>query len=161
MHEIAGQAAVDKRHLDFFDLYIGQADKAVEAIDPGLKGVERLLVFGRAEALGHLVIVTGAQIGVTGRGAEIAGFKFFRIGAHPVGDRDAGIEPGAVVIRRLAFEQGTDLVQLTDFGAAIGGRTDHIDKGRRPAVVAGKIHEIRRIFFFSHDRSLSGVRGCL
>ena len=44
------------------------------------------------------------------------------VAAHLVGDRDAGVEPGLVVLGALALEQAPDLVQLADVGAAIARR---------------------------------------
>ena len=42
--------------------------------------------------------------------------------AHLVGDAQAGLEPGLVVLGALAFQQPADLVQLADVGAAVGPR---------------------------------------
>ena len=46
-------------------------------------------------------------------GAEMLGMA-----AHLVGDLDAGVEPGLVVLAALAVEHAADLVQLADVGAA-------------------------------------------
>ena len=62
VHEIARQVLAFERHLDDLDLHVGQPGKVVKAVDRGAIGVERLLVLRRAEALAHLVIMTGAQI---------------------------------------------------------------------------------------------------
>jgi hypothetical protein len=66
------------------------------------------------------------------------------VAAHLAGDLDAGLEPGLVVLGALAFQQASDLVQLADVGAAVGAAAEHVDEGCRPAVVAGKVHEVFR-----------------
>ena len=66
VHEVAGQAAALERHFDDLDLDVGELRVAVEAVHALAVDGERLLVLGRAEALGHLVVVARAQVGVRG-----------------------------------------------------------------------------------------------
>jgi hypothetical protein len=71
--------------------------------------------------------------------------------AHLVGDRDTRVEPGLIVLGVLACERASDLVQLADVGAAVACASEHVDEGRRPPVVAGKVHEIfRRLLHWGH-----------
>ena len=64
--------------------------------------------------------------------------------AHRVGNRDTGVEPGFVILAAFAFEHAADLVQLADIDAAERRGAQHVHKSRRPAVIAGKVHEIFR-----------------
>src|SRR5262249_40020201 len=47
-------------------------------------------------------------------------------------------------LRAFARERPSDLVQLADVGAAVARAAEHVDEGRRPPVVTGKVHEIFR-----------------
>src|SRR5262245_12692234 len=159
MHEIARQAPAFERHLDDLDLDVGELDKTVEAIDRNAIGVERLLVLGRAEAFAHLIIMTGAQMEGRRRHRVARRAEALAVRAHLVGDRHAGVEPGLVVVARLALEQASDLVQLADVGAAIAAAAEHVDEGRRPPVVAREIHEIFRRLRHGLLLALSAGRG--
>ncbi len=144
MNEIARQALALERHLDDLDLDVGVGDELVEAVDRGAIGVERLSVLRGAEALAHLVVMTGAQI-EAGGGDRMARLReALGVGAHLAGDRDTGVEPGLVVLGLLALEQAPDLVQLADIGAAVAAAAEHVHERRRPAVVAGEVHEVFR-----------------
>src|SRR5499427_11051341 len=144
MNEIAGQAFAFERHLDDVDLDVRERREAVEAIDRGAIGIERRFVLRGAKAFAHLIVVTSAQI--EGRGGDrMAGCgEALGVAAHFVGDRNAGVEPSLVVLGGFARERPSDLVQLADVGAAIARAAEHVDEGRRPSVVAGKVHEIFR-----------------
>ena len=61
-HEIARQLLAFERHVDDFDLRARQRDELMKAVDGLAVGLERARILRRAEALAHLVIVTGAQM---------------------------------------------------------------------------------------------------
>ena len=150
VHEITGQAAVLERHFDDVDLDVGQLGVAMKAFDARAESIERLLVLGRAEAFRHLVVVARAQVGMGGGKPVLVLVEFLRVRTHPFGDFHAGVEPRLVVLRGLSLQQRADLVQLANIGAAVRPRAQHVDKPGRPAVVAGKVHEIGWIFLLSH-----------
>src|SRR6266702_3775047 len=116
----------------------------MKAIDRDAIGRERRLVLRGAKALAHLIIVTGAQIEGRGGNRMSRRGEALGTGAYLVGDRDAGVEPSLVVLGVLVRERASDLVQLANVGAAVACATEHVDEGRRPPVVAGKVHEIFR-----------------
>jgi hypothetical protein len=116
----------------------------VKAIDRGAIDVECLLVLRRAEALAHLIIMTGAQIEGGGGDGMVRRAETLGVRAHLVRDGDAGVEPSLVVLGVLALQQASDLVQFADIGAAIACAPQHVDEGRRPPVVARKVHEVFR-----------------
>src|SRR5262249_11561906 len=144
MNEIAGQAFAFKRHLDDVDLDVRERREAVEAIDRGAVGIERRFVLRGAKAFAHLIIVTSAQIEGRGRDRMAGCGEALGVAAHFVADLDAGVEPGCVVLGVFARERPSDFVQLVEVGAAVGCAAEHVDEGRRPSVVAGKVHEIFR-----------------
>src|SRR5262247_393066 len=144
MNEIARQTFAFKRHLDDLDLDVGEGGESVEAIDRRAIGVERRFVLRSTKALAHLIIVTRAQIEGRGRDRMARCGEALGVAAYLVGDLDAGVEPGLVVLGVFAGEQASDLVQLADVGAAVAGAAEHVDEGRRPPVVARKVHEIFR-----------------
>ena len=144
MNEIPRQVLAFERHLDDLDLDVGEPGELVEAIDRGAISVERLGVLGCAETLAHLIVVTGAQIEGCGRDRMARCAEALAVGAHLVGHLNEGVEPGLVILGALAREQTSDLVQLADVGAAIASAAEHVDEGRRPPVVAGKVHEVFR-----------------
>src|SRR6516225_870538 len=144
MNEIPGQAFAFERHLDDLDLDVGEDGESVEAIDRGAIDVERRFVLRGTKAFAHLIIVTRAQIESRGRDPMAGRGEALGVAAHFVGDVDAGVEPSLVVLRAFACERPSDLVQLADVGAAVARAAEHVDEGRRPPVVAGKVHEIFR-----------------
>src|SRR6516165_758324 len=144
MNEIAWQAFAFERHLDDVDLDVRERREAVEAIDRGAVGSERRFVLRGAKAFAHLIVVTSAQIEGRGRDRMAGCGEAVGVAAHFVGDLDAGVEPGCVVLGVFARERPSDLVQLANVGAAVGCAAEHVDEGRRPSVVAGKVHEIFR-----------------
>ena len=144
--EIAGQFFAIKRHVDDLDLTSGQRDELMKAIDGFAVGVERAGILRRAETLAHLIIMTGAQIERRRRNRMPRGAEFFGVAAHRVGDLNAGVEPRLVVVVAFAFEQAADPVQLADVDAAERRRAQHVHERRRPAVIAGKVHEVFRRF---------------
>jgi hypothetical protein len=140
--EVAGEPSAVEGHLDSLDIEIGELGVALKTLHRGAIDRERLLVLRRAEALRHLVVVARAQVRVRGRMAVAGRLETFGVRAHAVSDFGACLEPCFVVLRRLAFQQPSDLVQLPDIGAAIGRRSEHVDERRRPPVVTGEIHEV-------------------
>ena len=143
-HEIARQLFALERHIDDFDFRARQRDELVEALDCGAIGVERALVLRRAEALAHLIIMTGAQIERRRGNRMILGAEFLGAAAHDVGDLHAGIEPRLVIVAAFAFEHAADLVQFAHVDAAERRRAQHVHERRRPAVIAGEVHEVFR-----------------
>src|SRR6516165_2073569 len=144
MNEIPGQAFAFERHLDDLDLDVGEDGESVEAIDRSAIDVERRFVLRGTKAFAHLIIVTRAQIESRGRDPMAGRGEALGVAAHFVGDVDAGVEPSLVVLRAFACERPSDLVQLADVGAAVARAAEHVDEGRRPPVVAGKVHEMFR-----------------
>ena len=150
-HEIAGKVPALEGDLHDLDPHVAQGRMAVEAVDARAEDVEGRLVLRGAEPLGHLVVLAGAEVGVR-RGDGVARFfEPLRMSAHAVGDRDAGVEPRLVVVGRLVLQHAADLVELADFGGAVGGQAHHVEECRRPAVISGEVHEVRR--FFGHEIS--------
>src|SRR5215469_8530190 len=144
MNEIPWQAFAFERHLDALDLDGGERGESMKAIDRGAIGLERGLVLRGPEALAHLIIVTRAQIKGRGGDRMVRCGEALGVAAHLVGDLNASVEPGFVVLGGFARERPPDLVQLADVDAAVGRAAEHVDEGRRPPVVAGKVHEIFR-----------------
>ena len=87
MNEISRQVLAFERHLDDLDLDVGEPGELVKAIDRGAIDVERLLVLRRAEALAHLIIMTGAQIEGGGGDGMVRRAEALGVRAHLVGDR--------------------------------------------------------------------------
>src|SRR5438552_18470298 len=107
----------------------------MKAIDRDAIGRERRLVLRGAKALAHLIIVTRAQIEGRGGNRMSRRGEALGTGAHLVGDRDAGVEPGLVVLGVLVRQRASDLVQLADVGAAVACATENVHARRRPRVV--------------------------
>ena len=149
-HEIARQLFTLERHIDDLDLRSRQRDELVKALDRGAIGVERAFVLRRPKALAHLIVMTGAQIERRRRHRIILGAKFLGVAAHGVGDRCAGVKPRLVVVAALAFEHAADLVQFAHVDAAERRRAQHVHECRRPAVIAGEVHEVFRCILPSH-----------
>ena len=143
-HEVARKLVALERHIDDLDLRSRQRDELMETLNRRAIGIERAGILRRAETLPHLIIVSGAQIERRRRDRKVFGPEFIGEAAHRVGNRDTGAEPGFVIVAAFAFEHAADPVQLADIDAAIWRGAQHVHKSRRPAVIAGKVHEIFR-----------------
>ena len=130
MHEITGQTAVNEWHFDDFNARVGQTRMLVKAVHRRAINGKTTFVLGRAEAFAEEVVVGGAQIGVRRREAMTALRALLSEAAHFIGDFFAGAEPRFVVVERLVLQQGADLVQLGDLGAAVGRGAQHVDEAR-------------------------------
>jgi hypothetical protein len=143
-HEITWKFLALERHVDDLDLHPRQRDEVMKALDRGAISIQSTLILWRPEALAHLIIMTGAQIERRRRHRIILGTEFIGAAAHHIGNRDASREPRLIIVAALAFEHAADLVQLAHIDAAERRRAQHVHERRRPAVIAGEVHEVFR-----------------